>query len=149
MFNGATNICGLWWNIDLQYVLGGTMADDLQEEIKKIAEKIPGCRYVSLVGYDGITVAQHIIDASFDVNLYDAELSSIMLASREVRTSIGLGAEKELIWLTESGYFIVHPVGDDFFIYGCLKTQGSNPGVARIELNKAKKAIKQIIYPET
>lgn len=124
------------------------MAEDIQEEIKKVAERITGCRFVCIVGYDGIPVAQHIVDANFDVNLYDAEVSSIMLASREVRKSLNLGAERELIWLTENSYFIIHPVGEDFFMYSCLKATGSNPGVARIEVNKAKQAIKKIIYPE-
>ncbi len=124
------------------------MAEDIQEEIKRVAERITGCRFVCIVGYDGIPVAQYIIDANFDVSLYDAEVSSIMLASREVRKSLNLGAERELIWLTENSYFIIHPVGEDFFMYSCLKATGSNPGVARIELNKAKLAIKKIIYPE-
>ncbi|MGB3479942.1 MAG: hypothetical protein WBB67_12390 [bacterium] len=124
------------------------MAEDIQEEVRKIAEKIPGCRFVSLVGYDGITVVQHSIDANFDINQYDAELSSIMLASKEVRNSLKLGNEKELIWLTENSFFTIHPVGEDYFIYCCLKSAGSNPGVARIELNKAKDTIHKIIYPE-
>lgn len=124
------------------------MAEDIQEEIRKVAEKIPGCRFVSLVGYDGITVVQHSIDANFDINQYDAELSSIMLSSKEVRNSLNLGNEKELIWLTENAFFSIHPAGEDYFIYCCLKPVGSNPGVARIELNKAKKTIHKIIYPE-
>jgi predicted regulator of Ras-like GTPase activity (Roadblock/LC7/MglB family) len=124
------------------------MAEDIQEEVRKIAEKIPGCHYASLVGYDGITVVQHVMDANFDTSLYDAELSSIMLASKEVRNSLNLGNEKELIWLTDNSFFIIHPVGEDFFIYCCLKSAGSNPGVARIELNKAKDAIRKIIYSE-
>ena len=123
------------------------MAADLQEEVKKVAERIPGCRYVSLVGYDGITVAQHSIDGNFDIGLHDAELSSIMLASREVKSNLALGNEKELIWLTDNAYFIIQPIGEDFFIYGCLKATGSNPGVARIELNKTKELIRKIIYP--
>ena len=125
------------------------MAEDIQEEVTKIAEKIPGCRYVSLVGYDGITVVQHVMEANFDISLYDAELSSIMLSSKEVRKSLNLGNEKELIWLTDNSFFIVHPVGEDFFIYCCLKSTGSNPGVARIELNKAKDSISRIIYPDS
>lgn len=124
------------------------MAEDLQDVIKRTAERIPGCRFVSLVGYDGITVAQHIVDAHCDVSLYDAELSSIMLSSREVRKSLELGMEKELIWLTENSYFIVHPVGEDYFMYACLRAAGSNPGVARIEMNKSKEGIRKIIYPE-
>ncbi len=124
------------------------MAEDLQEEIRVVADRIPGCRYVSLVGYDGITVAQHSIDADFDVSVYDAELSSMMLASVEIRKSLNLGAEQELIWLTENSFFIIRPVGGDYFIYACLKSTGSNPGVARIELNKARKAIHKIIYPD-
>uniref|UniRef100_A0A7C4XJ81 Roadblock/LC7 domain-containing protein n=1 Tax=candidate division WOR-3 bacterium TaxID=2052148 RepID=A0A7C4XJ81_UNCW3 len=124
------------------------MADDLQEEIKKIAEKIPGCRYVSLVGYDGIVVAQAIIDADFDTNLFDAEISSLTLTSREIKETLNLGAENELIWLTQSAFFIIHPVGNDYFLYACLKSTGSNPGVARIELNKAKATLRKIIYPE-
>lgn len=125
------------------------MAEDLQEEIRIVGERIPGCHFVSIVGYDGITVAQHIIEANFDVNLYDAVISSIMLTSKEVRNSLSLGMEKELIWLTENSFFIIHPMGEDFFIYCCLKSSGSNPGVARIELNKAKEKIRKIIYPDT
>ncbi len=122
------------------------MPEDLQEKIRKIGEKIPGCKYVSLVGYDGIPVVQHIIEANFDVTLYDAEVSSIMLTSKEVKGSLNLGTEKELIWLTENSFFIIHPIGEDYFIYCCLKSTGSNPGVARIELNKAKEVISKIIY---
>ncbi len=125
------------------------MAEDLQEEIRKVAQKIPGCRYVSLVGYDGITVAQQSMEVDFDVSEYDAELSSMMLTSREVRKSLNLGNEKEFIWLTDNSFFIVHPVGDDFFVYSCLKATGSNPGLARIELNKASKIICKIIYTDT
>lgn len=125
------------------------MAEDLQEVIKKMAERITGCNFVSLVGYDGITVASHNIAANFDVTLYDAEISSIILASKEVRKSLNLGMEKELIWLTDNSFFIIHQIGEDFFIYACLKSAGSNPGVARIELNKAKEAIRKIIYPDT
>lgn len=124
------------------------MANDLQEEIEKIAERIPGCLYVSLVGCDGITVAQHIIEANFDVNLYDAEISSIVLTSSEVKQNLSIGTQKELIWLTENLFFIIHPAGEDYFIYACLKAVGSNPGVARIVLNKAKQTISEIIYPE-
>lgn len=123
------------------------MADDLQEEIKRASAKIPGCLFVSLVGYDGISVAQNIVEANWEAGAYDAEISSLMLTSRDIQRSLELGAERELIWLTDRAYFIVHPVGDDYFIYACLKPAGSNPGVARIELNKTKEALKKIIYP--
>lgn len=123
------------------------MADDLQEEIKKVSAKIPGCSFVSLVGYDGISVAQHLVEANFDVGTYDAEISSLLLASRDIQRNLELGAERELIWMTDRAYFIAYPVGEEYFVYACLKTTGSNPGVARIELNKAREALKKIIYP--
>lgn len=124
------------------------MADELLAEIKRIAEKIPGCRYASLVGYDGISVAQHIIQANFDVNTYDAEISSIMLVAKEVRDNLALTETRELIWLTEDSFFIIDPVGSDYFVYACLKATGSNPGAARIALNKAKQKIHSLIYQE-
>ena len=122
------------------------MPDEIHDEVRKIAEKIPGCRYVSVVGYDGIPIAQHVVDAHFDVNAFDAEISSIMLTSREVRENLALSVERELIWLTEDSFFIMHPVGMDFFVYACLKADGSNPGVARIALNKAKQKIRNLVY---
>jgi predicted regulator of Ras-like GTPase activity (Roadblock/LC7/MglB family) len=124
------------------------VADELLAEIKRIAEKIPGCRYASLVGYDGISVAQHIIQANFDVNTYDAEISSIMLVAKEVRDNLALTETRELIWLTEDSFFIIDPVGSDYFVYACLKATGSNPGAARIALNKAKQKIHSLIYQE-
>jgi predicted regulator of Ras-like GTPase activity (Roadblock/LC7/MglB family) len=125
------------------------VADELQDEIRRIAEKIPGCYYVSLVGYDGISVAQHVVDAHFDVNTFDAEISSIMLTSREVKENLTLGDERELIWITEDAFFIVQPVGALYFVYACLKAAGSNPGAARIALNKARQNIARYIYQET
>lgn len=125
------------------------MADDLQEEIRKVAEKIPGCCYVSLVGYDGITIAQHVIEANFDVTLYDAEVSSIMLVSKEVKGHLDLSMEQELIWLTNKSFFIIRPISEDYFVYACLKPTGSNPGLARLELNKLKAVIHKIIKSET
>ena len=124
------------------------MADELLEEIKKIADKIPGCRYTSIVGYDGISVAQHIVQASFDVSSYDAEISSIMLVAKEVQENLSLSDTRELIWLTDDSFFIIHPVGADYFMYACLKATGSNPGAARIALNKAKQRIHSLIYQE-
>ncbi|UCG31234.1 MAG: hypothetical protein JSV53_04975 [candidate division WOR-3 bacterium] len=124
------------------------MADELLEEIKRIAEKIVGCRYTSIVGYDGISVAQHIIQANFDVSAYDAEISSVMLVAKEVRENLELSDTRELIWLTEDSYFIIQPIGSDYFIYACLKATGSNPGAARIALNKAKQKIHSLIYQE-
>lgn len=124
------------------------MADELHEEIKRAADKIPGCRYVSLVGYDGIPVAQHIIDVDYDVNAYDAEISSIMLATQEVKDNLALSDERELIWLTKESFFIIHPVGADYFVYACLKAAGSNPGAARIALNKTREIVHKLIYHE-
>lgn len=124
------------------------MADELHEEIKKAADKIPGCRYVSLVGYDGIPVAQHIIDLDYDVNAYDAEISSIMLATQEVKDNLALSDERELIWLTEESYFIIHPVGAEYFVYACLKARGSNPAAARIALNETGEKVHKLIYHE-
>ena len=122
------------------------MADELLDEIRKIAEKAPGCLYASLVGYDGISVAHHIIQTSYDVSSYDAEISSIMLAAREVRDNLALSATREMIWLTDDAFFIIHPIGEDYFMYACLKASGSNPGAARIALNKARQKIHGLIY---
>ncbi len=124
------------------------MADDLQEEIKKMAEKIPGCLYVSLVGYDGISVAQHINEGDHEITLFDAEISSLMLASRDVKTNLNLGNERELIWLTDKFFIVIYPAGSDYFLYACLKPVGSNPGVARIELNKGRDTLAKILYPQ-
>jgi hypothetical protein len=71
-----------------------------------------------------------------------------MLTSRDIKQSLNLGMETELIWLTQNCFFIVQPVGNDYFIYACLKATGSNPGVARIEMNKAKAGLNSIIYAE-
>jgi predicted regulator of Ras-like GTPase activity (Roadblock/LC7/MglB family) len=121
------------------------MPKDLNEELKAVAERVPGCSYVSIVGYDGISVAQHIVDANIDVGLHDAEISSIVLASREVAQNLSLGQEREIIWLTDNAFYILYPLDENFFIYACLRPTGSSPGVARIELNKARESLRKII----
>ena len=125
------------------------MADELLDEIRKVAEKIPGCLYASLVGYDGISVAQHVINTNYDVNTFDAEISSIMLTAKEVRDNLALSETRELIWLTDDAFFIIYPIGADYFVYTCLKASGSNPGAARIALNKARQKIHKLIYQES
>ncbi|HID32666.1 MAG TPA: hypothetical protein EYP24_04745 [bacterium (Candidatus Stahlbacteria)] len=119
--------------------------EDIGNILKEIGEKIPGCEFVSLVGKDGLTVLSHTIETRYDTGLVDAEMANIFNACRMAESGIGLKKQVELIWVTGSNFFVLYPIGDDYFLYMVLGVERSNPGLARVELRRASKRIKEFI----
>ncbi|RKX69220.1 hypothetical protein DRP53_08860 [candidate division WOR-3 bacterium] len=119
--------------------------EDLGSILRELGEKVPGCEFVSLVGKDGLTVFSHVVETKHDPGLVDAEVANIFNACRMAATGIGIKRQIELIWVTESNFFVIYPIGEDFFLYMMLGVERSNPGLARVELRRASKRVAEII----
>ena len=119
--------------------------NDLNNILKEVGEKVPGCEFVSLVGRDGLTVASYTVESKHDTGLLDAEMANIFNACRMASSGIGINRQIELIWVTENNFFVIYPIGDDFFLYMTLGVNQSNPGLARVELRRIQKKVAEII----
>lgn len=119
--------------------------EDLGNILKEVGEKIPGCEFISLVGKDGLTVASYTVETRYDTGLVDAEITNVFNASSMAAAGIGIKRQIEMIWVTETNFFVIYPIGDDFFLYMTLKVERSNPGLARVELRRISKKIAEII----
>ncbi len=119
---------------------------DVEDKIKKVAEKLPGCYFLSLVGYDGITIAQYIVETKFDSVVFDAEMATLMTSARGVSQDLNLKRQIELIWLTEDIYIITYFIRAEYFLYAALSPRNSNPGLARIELKRLSVEIEKVFY---
>lgn len=119
--------------------------EDLSNILKEVGEKIPGCEFISLVGKDGLTVASHTVETKHDTGLVDAEITNIFNACSMAAADIGINRQIEMIWVTETNFFVIYPIGTDFFLYMTLGVERSNPGLARVELRRISKKIAEII----
>lgn len=119
---------------------------DFESQLEKTALRIPGCYYVSLVGYDGITIAQYVAENRFDSNIFDAEIATLMNTTKTIVQDLNLKKQVELIWLTEDAYVIICPIRNDYFLYATLGPKNSNPGLARIELKKLACEVEKSFY---
>jgi len=119
--------------------------EDIGNLLKEVGERVPGCEFISLVGKDGLTVASHTVETGHDTGLVDAEITNIFNACNMAANGIGITRQIELIWVTETNFFVIYPIGSEFFIYMTLKVERSNPGLARVELRRVSKKIAEIL----
>jgi len=124
--------------------MGSTM--DFEERIRKVGDKIAGCYFLSLAGYDGITIAQHVVEARFDSAVFDAQMAVMMSSARAVSQDLNLKKMVELIWLNEEVYVINYFIRDDYFLYAAVNPRTANPGLARIEIKRLAAEIEKVLY---
>ncbi len=119
---------------------------NFEERIREVGDKIAGCYFLSLVGYDGITIAQHVVEARFDSAVFDAQMAAMLSAARAVSQDLKLKKMVELIWLNEEAYVINYFIRDEYFLYAAVNPRTANPGLIRIEMKRLAGEIEKVLY---
>jgi predicted regulator of Ras-like GTPase activity (Roadblock/LC7/MglB family) len=88
----------------------------------------------SVVGLDGMSVANLVTDRDFDEDKASAALSQLVKQSHESSEAMDAGTFEENITTSERYMFLTRPIGNDrFFVQIVLKTD-ANVGAARMYL---------------
>ncbi len=119
---------------------------DIDKLIKESAKKVDGCIAVSLVGTDGIALATFTKGINSDLSLADAQLATLSTTAETISKEIGAGDIDEIILVTKKMVIVSGLIGEDFYIYYALSGKNQNAGLARYEIKRLAKELKEFLY---
>lgn len=106
------------------------------EVLQELADSIDDFVAASVVGQDGMSVANLVVERGFNEERAAASLSQLVKQSRDSSEAMDAGAFEESITTSERYMFITRPIGNDtFFVQIVLKSEG-NVGAARMYLQE-------------
>lgn len=104
--------------------------------LQELADSIDDFVAASVVGQDGMSVANLVVERGFSDEKAAAALSQLVKQSQESSEAMDAGTFEESITTSERYMFLTRPIGNDrFFVQIVLKSDG-NVGAARMYLNE-------------
>ncbi len=116
-----------------------------REILEEVVVSVDGSIAATLMGADGIAVAQHVRDGqAFDVEGLGAEYSKVVDEVKRASAALNFGDVEEVVVGTPSMDVILRMLTPEYYIAFAVKSN-ANLGRARYLLRKtASKAIKEI-----
>jgi predicted regulator of Ras-like GTPase activity (Roadblock/LC7/MglB family) len=106
------------------------------EILQELSEHIDDFVGTSVVGADGMAIANLVVERGFDEDRAAAALSQLVKQATESSEAMDAGKFQETITTSEKYMFITRPLGNGkFFIQIILKADG-NLGAARMYLQE-------------
>ena len=104
------------------------------EVLQEMADRLDDFVGASVVGLDGVSVANLIVERGFNEERASAALSQLVKQATESSEAMDAGTFEETITTSEKYLFLTRPIGNDkFFVQIILKSDG-NIGAARMYL---------------
>lgn len=104
--------------------------------LQELADSLDDFIAASVVGIDGMSVANLVADRNFDEKKGSASLSQLVKQATEPSKEMDAGAFEETITTSERYMFITRPIGNGkFFVQVVLKSEG-NIGAARMYIEE-------------
>jgi len=109
---------------------------DYREILEKSIGSVLGAFAASIVGMDGIPLADFTKDESFDQNVFDAEIATILSTGEKAIKDTQAGELKEILLTTDSTSIVVHTIGKNYFVMFVLKGESQNIGISRLTVKR-------------
>ena len=107
------------------------------EVLDSILNKVEGSLGAVVMGTDGISIENRVLDPETNIETLAAEYSSLLKGTAVTTQEIGLGSIEELVVSSENRIIVIRMVTSDYFVLALLDRTG-NIGRTRFELKKAK-----------
>lgn len=109
---------------------------DYKGILEKTVGGVLGAFAASIVGMDGIPLADFSKDESYDQTTFDAEIATILSTGERAIKDTQAGDLSEIILSTESNTIIAHTIGENYFVMIVLRGESQNIGMARLMVRK-------------
>ncbi|MBA7596336.1 roadblock/LC7 domain-containing protein [candidate division WOR-3 bacterium] len=109
---------------------------DYKGILEKTVGSILGAFAASIVGMDGIPLADFSKEETFDQNVFDAEIATILSTGEKAIKDTQAGELKEIILTTDNTTIIAHTIGRNYFVMIVLSGESQNIGIARLSARK-------------
>jgi predicted regulator of Ras-like GTPase activity (Roadblock/LC7/MglB family) len=109
---------------------------DYKGILEKAVNNVLGAFAASIVGMDGISLANFSKDETYDQSVFDAEVATILATGEKALKDTQAGGLREVILSTENNTIIARNIGKNYFVMIVLKGESRNVGIARLSVNK-------------
>lgn len=106
------------------------------EILKEAVENVEGVVGALIVGSDGITVEDYLLNSPVDSQSLGAEYSTVLKDVERASESLGLGTANEVSVVSEGCIIVMRRINREYFIALIMKPEG-NFGKGRFILRKA------------
>jgi predicted regulator of Ras-like GTPase activity (Roadblock/LC7/MglB family) len=104
------------------------------EVLQDLADNLDGFVAASVVGIDGMSVANLVVERDFNEDKASAALSQLVKQSHESSEAMDAGTFEESITTSERYMFLTRPIGNDRFFVQIVLKADANVGAARMYL---------------
>ena len=109
---------------------------DYKGILEKAVNNVLGATAASIVGIDGIPLADYSKDESYDQAVFDAEIATLLSAGEKAIKGTHTGDLREIILTTENTTIIAHAIGKNYFVMIVLIGESQNVGIARLSVRQ-------------
>lgn len=109
---------------------------DYKGILEKAVNNVLGAFAASIVGMDGISLANFSKDETYEQSVFDAEIATILATGERALKDSQAGELREVILSTENNTIIARSIGKNYFVMIVLKGESRNVGIARLSVNK-------------
>ncbi|MBI2375446.1 MAG: hypothetical protein HYV07_15730 [Deltaproteobacteria bacterium] len=120
---------------------------DFQKHLQTIADSVEGSMFATLMGYDGVAVAEHQVqpregETPIDVAALLVEFTTVLGQVARSAQSVDAGALEELSVKSQRLTTIIRPVTPEYFLAMAIRPDG-NAGKGRYFLRVSAPKIQQ------
>ena len=105
------------------------------EILKEAVEKVDGVVGALIVGSDGITVEEYLLESPVDSQSFVAEYSTLLKDVERASESLGLGIANEVSIISEGCIVVIRRINKEYFIAMIMKPE-ANFGKGRFVLRR-------------
>jgi predicted regulator of Ras-like GTPase activity (Roadblock/LC7/MglB family) len=109
---------------------------DYEGILEEAVSNVLGATAASIVGTDGIPLADYSKDESYDQAVFDAEIATLLSAGEKAIKGTHTGDLREIILTTENTTIIAHAIGRNYFVMIVLTGESQNVGIARLSVRQ-------------
>lgn len=105
----------------------------LDNLLKEMADEIPGILSTSIVGMDGLGLAQYVPDPNFDVEIAEAQFAVVMQVVQKTAGQLGDDEVEDNLVSTPNAFILTRFIGDKSMYLGiAVDRKSGNLGNIRL-----------------
>lgn len=104
--------------------------------LKEAVENVEGVVGALIIGSDGITIEDYLIDSPIDSQSFGAEYSTLLKDMERASESLGIGTANEISVISEGCIVVMRRIKREYFIALIMKPE-ANFGKGRFILKRA------------
>ncbi|KQC14709.1 MAG: hypothetical protein APR63_13585 [Desulfuromonas sp. SDB] len=119
--------------------------NEIQKLLEEIAQSLDHVISISLVGMDGLVIAEYTSEEVESTDYSSAQMTTVMTRLVDVFDQVKMGKMVDNLLSTEAGHFLTRFIGDGTVFLSIVCTRGTNLGAMRYASKIYDKKISELL----